>query len=92
MKLSENFKQYLFGTDYTFENGFYLTGEYYYNGLGRTKKENYTFSDWMRLMSSQGENLGQNYIFAGGSYPITELWNWSNFLLFNFNDKRSPIP
>ena len=91
MELSENFGQYLFGSDYTFENGFYLTGEYYHNGLGKTKKENYTFNDWMRLMGSQGENLGQNYIFAGGSYPITELWNWSNFLLFNFNDKSGLI-
>jgi len=91
MELSDNYGQYLVGSDYTFESGLYLTGEYYHNGLGRTNKENYTFGDWMRLMSSQGENLGQNYIFAGGSYPITELWNWSNFLLFNFDDKSGLI-
>ena len=40
----------------------------------------------MRLLSAQGENLGRDYVFAGESYPLTELLNWSNYLLVNAND------
>ena len=87
MEASDNFGQYLLGSDYTFESGLYLTGEYYRNELGKTNKGQYDINDWMRLLSADGENLGQDYLFLGSRYPITELWNWSNYVLANLNDK-----
>ncbi|MFQ5752140.1 MAG: hypothetical protein ACE5HI_09105 [bacterium] len=87
LESSADFGQYLLGLDYTFESELYLIGEYYRNELGKSNKGEYTFNDWMRLLSAEGENLGQDYLFLGQRYPITELWNWANYLLFNLNDK-----
>lgn len=86
LQTSKNFGQYLVGSDYTLESGLYLIAEYYYNDLGSVGKTEYTFADWMRLISTQGENLGREYLFLGERYPITELWNWANFIVFNLND------
>jgi hypothetical protein len=86
MESSKNYGQYLIGFDYTFESGLYLVTELYRNELGKSDYKNYQFSDWMRLLSAQGENLGRDYVFAGESYPLTELLNWSNYLLVNAND------
>jgi len=85
MEGEDDFGQYLLGTDYTFEDGFYLTGEYYRNGLGKTDERGYGFADWMRMLSADGENLGRDYLSIGQSYPIGELWDWSNFLILNLN-------
>jgi hypothetical protein len=82
---NDDFEQYLLGVDYTFESGFYLTGEYYRNGLGETDEKRYRFADWMQMLSADGENLGRDYLSVGQSYPIGELWDWSNFLIINLN-------
>lgn len=86
MEKSGNFGQYLVGIDYTLENGLYFIGEYFRNELGKSSKDRYTLLDWARLLGSEAENLGRDYIFAGQMYPIAELWSWSNYLLFNLND------
>jgi len=86
MEISDHFSQYLIGGDYTFENGFYITSEYYRNGLGKSDKSDYTLNDWLRLLSAQGENLGRDYIFFGGMRPFFELYNMSNFFMVNLND------
>ncbi|MBU1099365.1 MAG: hypothetical protein KKA84_03090 [Bacteroidetes bacterium] len=86
MDESENYGQYLLGVDYTFENGLYITGEYYRNELGKTNKVDYKLSDWMRLFGNQGTNLGRDYLFLGQSYPVAELLNWSNYSIINLSD------
>ncbi len=60
--------------------------EYYRNGLGKSNRFTYEFGDWMRLLSSAGENLGQDYLYIGEMYPIAELWNWSNYVILNLSD------
>lgn len=87
MENSDDFGQYLVGADYTFQSGLYLIGEYYRNELGRADKAEYTFDDWMRLLSAEGENLGTDYIYWGEIYPVRELLNWSNYLIVNLNDR-----
>ena len=86
MEDSDNFGQHLLGADYTLENGLYLMGEYYKNGLGKTDKKHYDFNDWMRLLGDEGQNLGKDYLFFGERYPIGELWTWANYLVINLND------
>ncbi len=83
---SKNFKQFVFGADYTFENSLYFIAEYYKNELGKTDYKKYSFFDWTRFFT-EGENLGQDYIYLGESYPIGDFLNWSNFLMLNLNDK-----
>jgi hypothetical protein len=40
----------------------------------------------MRLLSSDGENLGRDYILMGNMYPITDLLTWSNYAVVNITD------
>ena len=87
MEVSEHFGQYLIGSDYTFESGLYFTGEYCRNGMGRKNPGQYSLNDWMRFLSTDGENLGQDYIFLGEMYPIAELLNWSNYAIVNLSDR-----
>ena len=91
MEDSEDFGQYLLGADYTLESGLYVIGEYYRNELGKKDKDQYDFNDWMRLLGTEGENLGRHYLFLGERYPIAELWNWSNYVILNLNDKSGVI-
>jgi len=91
MEEEKDFGQYLVGADYTFENGLFLTGEYYRNGRGKSDEARYTFADWMRLLSADGENLGCDYLFLGQSLPIGELWDGSNYAIANLNDKSGVI-
>lgn len=83
---THNYSQYLFGADYTFEGGLYIISEYYHNELGKRDKNNYALADWVRLLSADAENLGQDYLFGGQMYPIAELWTWSNYALISLND------
>lgn len=87
MEREKDFGQYLAGADYTFESGLFLTGEYYRNGRGETNEKRYSFNDWMRLLSANGENLGRDYLFIGESYPIGELWEWANYAIVNLSDR-----
>jgi len=87
MRDSGDFGQYLAGADYTLQSGLYFVGEYYRNELGKSDKSRYGINDWMRLLSAQGENLGRDYLFVGERYPVSELWTWSNFAIFNWNDR-----
>jgi hypothetical protein len=91
MEESDDFGQYLIGIDYTFASEFYLMGEYYKNELGESNADRYDMNDWMRLLDADGINLGQDYVFVGQRYPITELWNWSNYFLMNLNDESGIV-
>lgn len=86
MEKGADFGQYLVGADYTFENGLYFVSEYYRNGRGKADEGRYTFADWMRLLGADGENLGRDYSFLGESFPVGELWDWSNYAIVNLND------
>ena len=83
---SRDYGQYLVGADYTFESGLYISTEYYHNGRGRSNKAAYSFNDWMRLTSTAGENLGRRYLYAGHRYPLTELLDWSTYVVINLTD------
>ena len=87
MAASVDFGQVLAGADHTFENGLYLIGEYYRNGLGKTHSQAYSFGDWMRLLSADGENLGRDCLYLGEKYAVTELLDWSNYVILNLNDR-----
>ncbi len=86
-----DYTQALVGVDYTFENQIYLMTEYYYSGLGKKNYRNYTIEDWIRLLGTAGENLGQKYLSLGQRYPILELLDWSNFFLINLDDESGML-
>jgi len=86
MSGSDDYYQGIIGADFTFENGLYFMGEYYYNELGEKDESDYEFTNWMNLFTS-GTNLGHDYLYLGESYSIAELIEWSNYIIVNVNDK-----
>ena len=86
MESSKEYGQYLAGADYTFMNGLYFMVEYYRNGLGESTSDTYSFAQWMRMLGSEAENLGKDYLYIGQLYAIGELVNWSNYFMINLND------
>jgi len=91
MESRSDYGQYVAGADYTFMNGLYLMAEYYYNDLGETSSDNYTFDQWVLMLSEDAENMGKNYIYVGQMYPIADLINWSNYFMLNLNDGSGMI-
>ena len=87
LEYSDHATQFLIGLDYTFQSGLYLISEYYHNGFGKSRKADYNMNDWMRLLGTDGVNLGREYLFLGESLPVFELWNWANYLIVNLNDR-----
>lgn len=77
----------LFGADHTTESGLYLITEYYHNGFGVSSSSDYTFNRWMRLIGETGENLGQDYLFLGESYPLTDLLTGSSYAILSLTDR-----
>jgi hypothetical protein len=87
----ESYGQYLFGADYTFENGLFLQAEYYYNGKGSNSISDYSINGWMQMLGENGENMGQNYLYSGQSLPVGDYLTCSNFIIINFDDKSGLI-
>lgn len=88
---SISYSQLLFGADYTFESGLYLITEYYRNGKGTSEKTEYNLQRWMDFLGSAGENLGQNLLFVGQTYPLTDLLTGSNFTIVNVDDGSAVV-
>jgi len=86
-EVGRDFDELLLGADYTLENGFYAMIEYFRYGPGETRKENYSFQDWMSFVESEAEGLGRDYAFVGGSYPAGRLLELSGYFLANLNDR-----
>jgi len=91
MEISPDFTQFVAGVDYTFDNELYLITEYFRNGKGKTDYKKYSFNNWMNLLGTKGENLGKDYLYLGGSYPITELIDWKNYIILNLNDESGML-
>ncbi len=85
-RTDKNFVRNVFGMDYTFENGIYLMCEYYFNEKGKSKLSDYHFEDWMNYFSDN-DNLARNYLYFGESSAPGELWNFSNYFIFNLDDQ-----
>jgi len=79
--------QGIVGVDHTWRCGLYLMAEYYHNGQGDGRADAYSFSDWVRHVGAEGEDLGRDYVYAGQRYPLTELLDWSNYLIANLGDR-----
>jgi len=90
LETSQDFIQLAAGADYTLANGLYLMGEYHYDERGRTRREEYQLTDWLRVLT-QGGSLGRDRLFLGSSYPVTSLWRASLYALVNLNDRSAAL-
>ncbi|MFC1540444.1 hypothetical protein ACFL1W_01860 [Candidatus Margulisiibacteriota bacterium] len=80
---SESYFQLMAGWNYTLENGWGLDMEYYYNGLGKRKKEDY---DWTGLYAGQINQLGRDYLYFDLHKMLDEITGIRFSLLTNLDD------
>ncbi|MFH1684460.1 MAG: hypothetical protein ABIA67_06225, partial [Candidatus Margulisiibacteriota bacterium] len=79
---SRYFKTVL-GANYTFENGWLVDMEYFFNGAGEKDKDNY---DWTNYLAGNIKQLGMDYFYFGASKPLDEITNLKFSLLMNADD------
>jgi hypothetical protein len=71
------------GGDYTFENGWYMNVEYFFNAMGEKKRENY---DWDSYLAGDINQLGVDYFYFGCSKMLDELTTIRLSCLMNADD------
>jgi hypothetical protein len=79
-----DFFSFVLGGEYRLPNGLYLDGEYFYNGAGKRKPEDY---DWDRLFSAEILALSRNYFNLSLGYDVTPLWRVEDYTIVNLNDQ-----
>ncbi|MEA3492942.1 MAG: hypothetical protein U9R38_00990 [Candidatus Margulisiibacteriota bacterium] len=75
--------KFVFGVDYTFENGWYINSEYFFNGLGKKKKADY---DWASYLAGDIQQLGMDYFYLGFQKALDELTTINLSILMNADD------
>lgn len=91
METSDDFYEFLVGTDYTFESGFYLLFEYHRNERGKTRYEDYNINDWLRFYLGESKTICRDQVYGMMSYPMTDLINLQILSIFSVNDGSAAI-
>lgn len=86
MELSEDFHEWLFGFDYTFETGTYIMAEMYQNTMGHEQASEYSFNDWMRYLGSEQKVLSQDQIYGFVQHPVSDLVNLGVSSIYSVSD------
>ncbi len=86
METSDDFYEFLVGTDYTFESGFYCLLEYHRNERGKTSYEDYNINDWLRFYLGESKTISQDQMYTMISYPITDLINLQLMSIVSISD------
>jgi len=73
----------VWGANYTFENGWLVDVEYFFNGAGNKDKANY---DWTNYLAGNINQLGMDYYYLGANKMLDEITNLKFSLLFNADD------
>ncbi|MBD3243428.1 MAG: hypothetical protein GF331_22755 [Chitinivibrionales bacterium] len=74
------------GLNYTFENGLYVMGEYYYNGLGQWQPDDYSAFDLLHLFAGDMAGFGQHYAMLGVTKDLFDDFMLELFALGNLSD------
>jgi len=88
---SDDFYEFLVGTDYTFESGFYVLLEYHRNERGKTSYQDYDINDWLRFYLGENKTISRDQMYGMVSYPITDLINLQILSIFCINDGSAAI-
>ncbi|MBT4035498.1 MAG: hypothetical protein HOB84_07375 [Candidatus Marinimicrobia bacterium] len=90
----EEWKEFIVGVDYTFENSLYILGEYLHNDLGVADKSELTLWDYLGALDGASHSLMQDYAFFYAMHPTFDFVTLSAIAFTNFNDNSgafSPI-
>ena len=80
--------QFVIGADYTTELQTHIMMEFHHNNAGRRRHYDYTFEDWMQLISGKRMNLARDYLFLRASHPVMDhLMEIECSAIINLNDE-----
>ncbi|MGB7054483.1 MAG: hypothetical protein WBE28_04100 [bacterium] len=71
----DDFYEFLVGTDYTFESGFYTMLEYHHNSLAKSDHESRNLNDWMRFLVGETKTITRDQVYGLINYPLTDMLN-----------------
>lgn len=91
METSDDFYEFLLGTDYTFESGLYVLLEYHRNERGKTSYEDYNINDWLRFYLGESKTICRDQLYGMMSYPVTDLINLQLLSIFSANDGSAAV-
>lgn len=72
-RASKDHLRLLVGADYTFENQLYVMAEYLHLGQGSSSGRTMGLNERMAFLSGETLSMDKDTLFAGASYPITDL-------------------
>jgi len=79
------------GLDYTFTSGYYLSLEYFYNGLGEASYRDYDSQSVLYLLSGEMSGLGQNYLMLGIMKDFLSSYNGRLYSMLNLTDVSAVV-
>ena len=91
MEISDDFYEFLLGSDYTFESGLYVLLEYHRNGRGKTRYEDYNVNDWLRFYLGESKTIAQDQMYALINYPVTDLIDLQLMSIFSISDGSAAV-
>ena len=86
MENSDDFYEFVVGTDYTFDFQTYVMVEYYRNTLGKTDYEQYNLNDWMRLIKMEQKAISRDQVYVFVQHPATDLLNAGLSTIYSISD------
>lgn len=84
-KASRDHARGLIGFNYTFESQLFLMAEYLY--LGQEDTPYYTMNDRLGYFTGEILSMNRDTMLAGGSYPLTDLIDFSLYIIAGLNDR-----
>jgi len=81
----------LIGVDYTFNSGWYMMAEYYYNECGKKSDKDYTISLWGDYFFGYTKTLARDQLYFYTFYPITDLIDIGSSVVYAISDQSAAI-
>jgi len=88
---TEDYFEFLIGTDYTFDSGLYTMFEYHHNSLAKSDHEDYDLNDWMRFFTGETKTIASNQFYALVQYPLTDMLTAGGSAVLSVSDMSAAI-
>jgi len=86
LKINSDYQDVLLGLDYTFNDGSYVMGEYFFNGQGKSHQSQYQLNDWMRFLAAEQKTMTRQQVYAIALFPVTDFMKLGMSSIFVLTD------
>lgn len=83
---SNDYYEFVLGSDYTWQNGFYLLMEYFHSSLGDNNSSDHDITSWMRSFTGEVKSISKDNLYVYGTYPLTDLMNIGMSVAWSISD------